>query len=126
MLWSLRVFLDVVMALRHAFPVLRMPAAVLNPVLGLHAVAIQLSRIAPATRRTYSSGVRSLVRFARAHGVGGDIFPCSEELLQLWVTYWSLPPKAKTYGTIRVYMSGVVNFHLEFGHRLVITAMPTL
>ncbi len=72
--------------------------------------------LAISTRSTYSSASRSFMAFAvQYHRLGacGQLLPASEDTLMLYTTFLSATLKPQS---IKVYLYGVRNLHLQHGH----------
>lgn len=90
------------------------PCAAAHPGLIRQAQSLLALAIAPSTRRTYSSGIRSFIGFVDAHNIR-PAFPASVQTICLWVAFLASPPHAVTLGTCKVYLSAVITRHTEMG-----------
>ena len=90
------------------------PCAAAHPGLIRQAQSLLALAIAPSTRRTYSSGIRSCIGFVDAHNIR-PAFPASVQTICLWVAFLASPPHAVTLGTCNVYLSAVITRHTEMG-----------
>ena len=66
--------------------------------------------IAPATRRSYTSGERRYLDFCRLHRL--EALPTTDLILSSFAAYLTRFVKP---GTIRAYLSAVLNLHIELG-----------
>lgn len=70
--------------------------------------------IGDSTRQSYSSGVKSYLKFIDATGIS-PAFPASIETLCLWISFLAAPPRQLKLGTCKVYLSAIINQHIERG-----------
>ena len=71
--------------------------------------------LAVSTRATYTSAHRSFIHFAIMYhclAQDGSLLPASEDTLMLFTTFLASTLKPQS---IKVYLSGVRNLHLEHG-----------
>lgn len=82
--------------------------------------------IGRSTRQSYSSGVKSYIKFVDEMKLT-PAFPASTETICLWVTSLASAPHYLKVGTIKVYLSGVIHHHKERGfHNPLENAPPML
>lgn len=70
--------------------------------------------IGDSTRLSYTSGVKNFLKFVDAAGIT-PAFPASVETLCIWISSLAAEPSNLKIGTCKVYLSGVINQHLERG-----------
>lgn len=70
--------------------------------------------IGQSTRQSYSSGVKSYIKFVDTMNIK-PAFPASVETLCLWITSLAAAPHFLKVGTCKVYLSGVIHQHKERG-----------
>lgn len=90
------------------------PCAASHPAIVTQAQLFLAMAIGQSTRQSYSSGVNSYLRFVEAASIH-PAFPASVETLCLWVSSLAAPPHSLKIGTCKVYLSGVINQHIERG-----------
>ena len=73
--------------------------------------------IAPSSQSTYDAGTRAFIRFASLYNQlhpNGSPIPASEETLMLFAAHLTFNLKPQS---IKVYLDGVRNLHIENGLR---------
>lgn len=90
------------------------PCAARHPELIRRAQVFLGLAIGSSTRATYSTGVKSYVRFASTHQLAAP-FPASVATLCLWLSAVASPPQSLVYGTCKVYLAAVITHHVEMG-----------
>lgn len=102
------------------------PAAASHPTIVSNARVFLSLAIGDSTRQAYTSGVNSYLKFVGLLKIR-PAFPASIDTLCLWIASIAAPPHNLKVGTCKVYLSGVINQHLEQGfHNPIEDAPPML
>lgn len=88
--------------------------AALHPNLIANAQLFLSLAIGESTRQSYSSGVKSYFKFIDTMKIS-PAFPASIETLCLWISCLAAPPRQLKIGTCKVYLSAIINQHVERG-----------
>jgi hypothetical protein len=90
------------------------PAATRYPHIIENAQILLGMAIGESTRTSYTSGVNSYIKFVDSIGIS-PAFPASIETLCLWMSSLAMAPNHLKLGTCKMYLTGVINQHIERG-----------
>ena len=90
------------------------PAATQHPHIIENAQILLGMAIGESTRQSYSSGVNSYIKFVDSIAIS-PAFPASIETLCLWISSLAMAPNYLKLGTCKVYLTAVINQHIERG-----------